>query len=229
MTGLPFDLSGAVLISIDMQRAIDWPGRPRRGNPALDENGLRLLASWREKGLPIIHVRHDSIEPDSLFRPAHPGNAPRPGFEPQAGEALVAKSVSSAFIGTDLDLRLRRLGAKRVVCFGWSTDMCVSTTIRTGANMGWEMVMVADACDCIELPDAFGGGIIPATEIHRIHIATLAADFFRVVRTRDRCEGWARLLRRGHQRHKRYARGDKERHSMKPSRGSSSWPRSMPG
>ena len=84
MASFPFDCSGAVLLPIDMQRAIDWPGRPRRGNPALDENGLRLLASWREKGLPIIHVRHDSVEAESLFRSDHPGNAPRPGFEPRA-------------------------------------------------------------------------------------------------------------------------------------------------
>jgi hypothetical protein len=65
--------------------------------------------------------------------------------------------------------------------------MCVSTTIRTGANTGWEMVMVADACDCMELPDAIGGGIIPADEIHRVHVATLAAEFCRVVGTKDLC------------------------------------------
>ncbi|MER2606607.1 MAG: cysteine hydrolase family protein [Siculibacillus sp.] len=176
-----FDFDGAVLLPIDMQVAIDLPGRPARANPRLDENGLRLLALWRAKGLPIVHVRHDSVEPTSWFRPGHPGNAPRPGFEPREGEGLVTKSVNSAFIGTDLDLRLRRLGAKRVVAFGWATDMCVSTTIRTGANMGWEMVMVADACDCCDLPDPIGGGIIPAEEIHRVHVATLAADFCRVV------------------------------------------------
>lgn len=180
-----FDFAGAVLLPIDMQKAIDWPGRPRRGNPRLDDNGLRLLSTWRAKGLPIIHVRHDSVEPESLFRPSHPGNAPREGFAPREGEGLVVKSVNSAFIGTDLDLRLRRFGAKRVVAFGWATDMCVSTTIRTGANMGWEMVMVHDACDCMELPDPIGGGIIPAEEIHRVHVATLAADFCRVVGAAD--------------------------------------------
>ena len=72
MASFPFEFSGAVLLPIDMQRAIDWPGRPRRGNLALDENGLRLLASWREKRLPIIHVRHDSVEADSLFVPITP-------------------------------------------------------------------------------------------------------------------------------------------------------------
>ncbi len=175
------DFDGAVLLPIDMQTALDLPGAPARANPRLDENGLALLAHWRARGLPIVHVRHDSVEPASRFRPGHPGNALRSGFEPREGEGLVVKSVNSAFIGTDLDLRLRRLGAKRVVAFGWATDMCVSTTIRTGANMGWEMVMVHDACDCCDLPDPIGGGVVRAADLHRAHVATLAADFCRVV------------------------------------------------
>ena len=176
---------GAVLVVIDMQKAIDLPGRPARGNPRLDDNGLAVIAAFRAAGRPVIHVRHDSVDAGSWFRPEHPGNALRPGFEPGPGEGLVVKSVNSAFIGTDLDLRLRRLGAREVWCIGWASDMCVSTTIRTGANMGWPMVMVEDACDCSELPDALGAGTIPAREIHRVHVATLATDFCRVVRTSD--------------------------------------------
>ncbi len=176
---------GAVLVVIDMQRAIDLPGRPPRGNPELDANALAVIAAFRASGRSVIHVRHDSVEPTSWFRPGHPGNALRPGFEPADGEALVVKSVNAAFIGTDLDLRLRRLGAREVWCLGWATDMCVSTTLRVGANMGWEMVMVADACDCSDLPDPFGDGVIPAREIHRVHVATLADGFCRVVTTKD--------------------------------------------
>lgn len=179
------DLDGAVLVVVDMQKAIDLPGRPHRGNPALDANGLALLAAWRRAGRPIVHVRHDSVDAGSWFRPDHPGNAFRPGFEPQAGEGLVVKSVNAAFIGTDLDLRLRRMGARRVVVCGWATDMCVSTTVRVGANMGWEMILVHDACDCSDVPDPFGGGVIAAEEVHRVHVATLAADFCRSVTTAE--------------------------------------------
>jgi nicotinamidase-related amidase len=38
-----------------------------------------------------------------------------------------------------------------VVVFGISTDMCVSTKIRVGANLGWRMMLVEDACDCFDL------------------------------------------------------------------------------
>ncbi len=180
-----FDFDGAVLVPIDVQKALDWPGAPRRGNPRFDANGQALLARFRAAGRPIVHVRHDSVEPGSRFAPDHPGNALRDGFEPLAGEGLVTKSVNSAFVGTDLDLRLRRLGARRLVMFGWASDMCVSTTIRHGVNLGWEVICVPDACDCSDLPDPFGAGVIPAEEVHRIHMATLAAEFCRLVRVVD--------------------------------------------
>ena len=181
------DLSRAVLLPIDMQQAFDDPSWPRRWNDRVDANGLALLAAWRATGRPIIHVRHDSVQPGSSLAPGAPGNAFRPGFEPLPGEALVTKGVNSAFIGTDLDLRLKRLGAKHVVTFGISTDMCVSTTVRTGANLGWDMILVPDASDCFELPDG-NGGTIPAIEIQRAHVATLAFEFCRTFSTSELAE-----------------------------------------
>ena len=174
----------AVLLPIDMQRAFDGAPWPRRWNDKVDESGLALLAKWRKSGRPIIHVRHDSIVEGSSLAPGSEGNRFRPGFEPLAGEALVTKSVNSAFIGTDLDLRLKRLGARHLVAFGISTDMCVSTTVRTGANMGWDMVLAADACDCFDLPDG-NGGVIPAETVQAAHVATLGFEFCKVLATQD--------------------------------------------
>lgn len=181
---MTLDLGRAVLLPIDIQRGFDDPRWPKRWNPDFEANALALIAHWRASSRPIIHVRHDSVQPGSPFTPGQPGNDFRPGFEPLAGEPVVSKSVNSAFIGTDLDLRLRRLGAETVVAFGISTDMCVSTTIRTGANLGWKMVLVADASDCFDLPDG-QGGIIPGRAIHDAHVATLAYEFCDVVRTAE--------------------------------------------
>jgi nicotinamidase-related amidase len=181
---MTLDLDRAVLLPIDMQQGFDDPSWPRRWNDRLDANALALLAEWRATGRPIIHVRHDSIEPGSTLAPGTPGNGFRPGFGPQGDEPLVTKSVNSAFIGTDLDLRLKRLGAKHVVVFGISTDMCVSTTVRTGANLGWDMILVPDACDCFDLPDG-QGGIIAADEVQRAHVATLAFEFCRIIPTAE--------------------------------------------
>lgn len=184
---MDIDWNRAVLLPIDMQQAFDAAPWPPRWNGKVDENGLALLRRWREAGRPIVHVRHDSVMDGSSLAPGSEGNRFRPGFEPLEGEALVTKSVNSAFIGTDLDLRLRRLGARHVIAFGISTDMCVSTTVRTGANLGWDMVLVADACDCFDLPDG-NGGVIPAETVQAAHVATLGFEFCRVISTSEMLE-----------------------------------------
>jgi nicotinamidase-related amidase len=176
------NLTDAILLPVDMQQAFDVPSWPRRWNEAVDTNGLAVLAAWRSRGLPVIHVKHDSVAPGSTLAPGEPGNAFRKGFEPLAGEPVVSKSVNSAFIGTDLDLRLKRLGIRKVVVFGITTDMCVSTTVRVGANLGYQMILVEDSCDCFDLPDG-AGGTIPARTSHQIHVATLGFEFAKVVRT----------------------------------------------
>lgn len=172
------------LIPIDVQRGFDYPPWGRRDNPAMEANGLRLLAAWRASGRPLIHARHDSIITGSSLHPDHPGNAFRDGFVPQAGEAVISKSVNAAFIGTDLDLRLRRLGVSSVVLFGISTDMCVSTTARVASNLGYRTLVVGDACACFDLPDG-DGGTLAAEAISRAHLATLRAEFAEVVVTND--------------------------------------------
>ena len=169
-----------VLIPIDVQCGFDLPPWPPRNNPSMEANALRLLDAWRRAGLPLIHVRHDSVMEGSVLAPGHPGNAHRPGFVPLEGEALVTKSVNAAFIGTDLDLRLRRQGIDTVVLFGISTDMCVSTTARVAANLGYRTIVVGDACACFDLKDA-DGSVIPADAIQRAHLATLRAEFAQVV------------------------------------------------
>jgi nicotinamidase-related amidase len=177
---LAFDARTA-LIPIDVQQAFDLPAS---SNPAVADQGLRLLAAWRAAGLPLLHVRHDSVKPGSPFTPGTPGNALRPGFAPQGDEPLVTKSVNAAFIGTDLDLRLRRLGVEQVVLFGLTTDMCVSTSARVAANLGYRTIVVGDATACFDLVDR-DGRTVPAAELHRAHLATLHAEFAEVVDTDD--------------------------------------------
>jgi nicotinamidase-related amidase len=188
-----FESQRVVLIPIDMRQAFDLLGRPRRWNAELDRNGLALLTAWRARKLPIIHVTNSSANPGSCFYSSRPGHRLRPGFAPLEGEELVDKSVNSAFIGTDLDARLRRRGADEIVLLGMRTDMCVSSTARSGANLGWRVTVVGDACDCCDLTEAFGTGRISAEEAHRVHLATLADEFARVVTTAKACAMLQRL------------------------------------
>jgi nicotinamidase-related amidase len=94
----------------------------------------------------------------------------------------VAKSVNAAFIGTDLELRLRRLDVDSVVLFGITTDMCVSTSTRVASNLGFASLVVGDATATFDLRDT-RGQVIAAEEVARIHLATLHAEFAEVVDT----------------------------------------------
>ncbi len=83
---LPAD---ATLIVIDVQAAIDDPRWGPRNNPGAEDNIARLLARWRTEGLPLIHVRHDSVEPGSPYALGAPGHRFKACATPLEGERVV--------------------------------------------------------------------------------------------------------------------------------------------
>lgn len=172
----------AALIAIDVQRGFDTDHWGVRNNPDMEANGRSLLAAWRATGRPIVHTRHDSLSANSPLRPGQDGNQFKAGFEPLSGELVVGKTVNSAFIGTDLEAWLRRAGVTQLVLFGIATDMCVSTTARMGANLGFEVIVAGDASHTWGQtgPD---GLFIDADTMHRANLATLNTEFALVATT----------------------------------------------
>ena len=86
----------AALLVIDVQQAFDDPAWGPRNNPAAEANIARLLALWRAQGRAIVHVHHDSTEPQSGLRPGTPGNRPKPEALPRDAEAVCAQDASTA-------------------------------------------------------------------------------------------------------------------------------------
>ena len=172
----------AALLLIDVQKAFDDPRMGKRNNPQAEANIARLLAAWRARGRAVIHVRHDSVEPQSLLRPGQPGNEIKAEARPREGEPVISKHVNSAFIGTDLEQRLRTARQNSVVIVGLTTDHCVSTTARMAGNLGFSTVVVADATAAFERK-AFDGAVVPADEIYRGALASLHGEFAEVVTT----------------------------------------------
>jgi nicotinamidase-related amidase len=166
-----------VLLLVDYQKGFELlAAAAPRNNAEAEANAMRLLSAWREARWPIIHVRHDSREPGSPLRPGQPGHAPMSFAAEEPGETVVHKAVNSAFIGTDLEATLVALGRPEVVVAGITTDHCVSTTVRLGANLGFQMTLAADACFTFARVDE-AGETIPADVVHRVAIASLAGEF----------------------------------------------------
>ena len=138
-------MKNAALLAIDVQKGLDSPALGSRNNPDAESNMEKLLADWRSKSLPVIHVKHNSTEEGSGLRPDSPGNEIKDFCKPVADEILFEKTVNSAFIGTDLESHLKNKGIQNLVVFGLTTDHCVSTSVRMAANLGFSVWLVGDA------------------------------------------------------------------------------------
>ena len=138
-------MTADVLILIDQQKAMSHPKWGPRNNPGAEQNIARLLAAWRSRGLPIIHVKHDSTSPESPFRPGQEGNDFLPLTAPLAGETVIAKKAHSAFIGTDVVARLEAMGRPPLVICGVLLANSVEASARNAANLGFTVRLPADA------------------------------------------------------------------------------------
>ncbi|MBC9877775.1 cysteine hydrolase [Bradyrhizobium sp. INPA01-394B] len=170
------------LIVVDVQRAFDeWEAAgKRRNNPDALARIVGLLAAFRANGAPIFHIRHEGTKPNSTFLPSRTGYAVKDEAREQAGEPVIVKRVNSAFIGTDLEARLRADDIATLVICGATTNHCVETTTRMAGNLGFDAHLVRDATWTFDRtgPD---GETHAAEDIHAMTLSNLNGEFARIV------------------------------------------------
>jgi nicotinamidase/pyrazinamidase len=127
----------------------------------------RYLAVWRARGLPVVATR-DWHPPDHCSFHARGGPWPvhcvagtrgaefDPGLALPPDAIVVSKATApereaySAFEGTDLDLRLRAAGVRRLFVGGVATEYCVASTVRDAVARGYRVVVLRDAVRAID-------------------------------------------------------------------------------
>jgi nicotinamidase-related amidase len=142
----PASTHRTALLCVDIQSGLDIHCTTYYGktcsNPSFEEKVTWLLSVVRgsqedekTRNVHIIHVHHDSSDPESPLHPTKLTHAPHPCAAPASAEVQLTKTASSAFIGTNLAERLCTLGVKQVLVMGISTDHCVSSTVRMAADL----------------------------------------------------------------------------------------------
>jgi nicotinamidase-related amidase len=174
--------SRTALIVVDVQRAFDqWEAAgKRRNNPDAVARIADLLAAFRERHAPIFHIRHEGTRPQSSFLPDGPGYPVKDEARELTGEPVIVKRVNSAFIGTDLESRLRAADTRTLVICGATTNHCVETTTRMAGNLGFDAHLVRDATWTFDRigPD---GDAHSAEAIHAMTLSNLNGEFARIV------------------------------------------------
>lgn len=151
------------LAVIDMQNDFVLPGAPAcvAGALATVPALRRLLDQARAAGWQVFHVyrqhRPDGSDAEAfrceLFAKGRgiciagtPGADIVPELAPLPGEHRVIKRRFSAFLGTQFDLVLRRLGVQTLVLAGTQYPNCLRATAVDALSRDYRVLVVTDAC-----------------------------------------------------------------------------------
>jgi nicotinamidase-related amidase len=166
----------AALLIIDMQQGINDARFGARNNGQAEDNISRLLFRWRQETRPIVHIRHLSRSPHSVFWPGQAGVEFQTRFLPENGEHVIEKNVPDAFVATALEQWLKERAIGQVVITGVITNNSVESTARSSGNLGFNTIVVSDATYTFEQKD-LNGRIWSAEDIHILSLSNLAADY----------------------------------------------------
>ena len=169
------------LVIVDIQNDY-FPGgaHPLHEPEAAAAAARALLERFRAGGEGVIHVQHVWAAPDSPFmRPGTPGVEIHEQVAPLEGETVISKDAPNAFLRTSLERELRERGAEELVVCGMMTSMCVDATVRAGADLGFEVTLVHDACAAPAL--SFGGLEVPPQAVQAAFLGALASAYASVV------------------------------------------------
>jgi nicotinamidase-related amidase len=164
------------LVIVDIQRDY-FPGgkMPLHEPEAAAAKAGQVLDAFRAAGEPVIHVQHLSPVGGGFLEEGTEGAEIMAPVTPQAGEAHITKRAPNSFLDTDLERHLRGLGIQDVVVVGMMTSMCVDATTRAGADLGFKMTLVPDACAAPDLE--YDGRRVAAQDVHASFVAALGQAY----------------------------------------------------
>ncbi len=167
------DGSQTALLLIDIQYFY-FPGakQPLLNPEEASLNAQKLLTHFREKGLLVVHVRHNSKTGGEIHK----------NVAPLETEKVISKNSVNSFKNTDLLGYLKEHEIKSLVIGGMMTHMCVEAAVRAASDYGFEVTLIQDACTTRALE--FNGTEISAEAVHNSTLASLSGYYAKVIDTK---------------------------------------------
>jgi nicotinamidase-related amidase len=170
----------SALVLVDIQQDYFPQGKMELvGAIEASKAARRLLDHFREKGLPIIHVKHISTRPDAgYFLPHTSGIEFHESVVPLPGETVIEKHFPNSFRDTTLEDHLSSRGISELAICGMTSHMCIDATVRAAVDKGYTCHVAHDACATRNL--TFLGAEIPAAQVHGAYMAALGAMYAKI-------------------------------------------------
>jgi nicotinamidase-related amidase len=169
------------LLVIDVQN--DYFPRGRMELPGCMEASDRIrniMAFFRNREKPVIHVQHVSAKPDaSFFLPDTDGIMFHENTAPERSEKIIRKNFPNSFRGTDLDLYCQDNGIGSLVIVGMMTHMCVDATVRAAFDLGYDCLVLGDCCATRDLE--FEDRLVTFDQVQESFLAAMNGTFARVM------------------------------------------------
>jgi nicotinamidase-related amidase len=169
------------LLIIDIQNDY-FPGGayPLVGPEPAAEAAASVLAAFRDRGEPVIHMQHVWDAPDAaFFKPGTPGVEIHSAVAPADGELVLQKAAPNSFLKTPLQSELESRGIDELVVCGMMTSMCVDASVRAASDLGYTVTLIHDACAAPDLE--FGGTSVPGASVHTAFLAAMDGNYATVV------------------------------------------------
>ena len=173
------------LLLIDIQNDY-FPGGAMEnvGSSLAAFHASKLLASFRQKSLPIVHIQHIATRPGAtFFLPNTVGAEIHGSVRPNPNEPVFEKHFPNSFRETPLLEHLRAVGISRLLIVGMMTHMCIDTTTRAATDLGFSCSLAYDACATRSL--SFNGVQVPAESVQAAYLAALNGLFAKVASTNE--------------------------------------------
>jgi nicotinamidase-related amidase len=171
------------LLIIDIQNDYFEGGAMALAEPGkASSNAARLLESFRQNNLPIIHIQHIANRPGaSFFIQGTAGADIHDDVKPLQQEKVIVKHFPNSFRETGLLDHLRTNNITRLVICGMMTHMCVDATTRAAKDHGFDCVVIGDACATKDLE--VNGEHVNAAEVQKAFLAALNYFYSTVLTT----------------------------------------------
>lgn len=131
-------------------------------------NVSKLQNYFREHDHELVHTHIESLTDDGRDRsPEHKrlGLHAPPGSKlsqfldpvmPHKNEVVLSKTASGAFVSTNIEYVLRNMHVAELFIVGVYTNECVSSSVRSAADLGFDVRLISDATAAIteDLHDA---------------------------------------------------------------------------